>query len=232
MTIRKLILYLQRHVRYSVEGLTVRSENAAKSPAEASRPLVNWLLKHVLADAALDYGCGRLRYSSHLARRSQRLALVDSDLQLDRPTYIGRRSTSVREHAKARWPACTVYSLDEFWLGVPDRYGFVLCANVLSAIPSRTIRSRSLNSIRQCLSSDGRLLVVNQHTNSYFSEASRRRGSRRHLDGWILPSKNAASYFGVLGKAKSIRILRAHGFRILDAWIEGQSNYVLAGKGQ
>lgn len=217
-------------MRYSVQGLTVRSENAAKTPGQASRPLVNWLLKNVAADAALDYGCGRLRYSRHLARRCQRVDIVDSEHQLDRPTRIGRQATTVRAYAIARWPSCKIYTLDEFWLGVPDRYGFVLCANVLSTIPSRIVRSRSLQSLRRCLSSKGRMLVVNQHTNSFFAEMCGRPGSTKHLDGWLLRSGKTASYFGILRRTKTVRILQAHGFRIVDSWIEGQSNYVLAGK--
>jgi len=214
-------------MHYRLRGLTIRSENAAKSPAEASAALVAWIRTNVRARNSLDFGCGRLRYAPHLAARSTRLTIVDSAEQLDRKIKTQRRVTSVREIAVRRWPDCRVLTIEQAWIGFPERYDFVLCANVLSAIPSRTIRRRSLRSIRASLAPGGRVLVVNQHTNSYFTQARARPDAAHHLDGWILPSTRGAAYYGVLSRDKVVRILRGHGFEVIDAWIEGQSNWVL-----
>ncbi|MFI5397645.1 MAG: hypothetical protein ACHQ9S_19070 [Candidatus Binatia bacterium] len=143
---------------------------------------------------------------------------------------MGGRLTTIREEARKTWPRCRIYSIDRFWSGIKERYDFVLCANVLSAIPSRRDRSRSLRAILACLTSTGTVLVVNQHTNSYFTKASTTPHALKYLDGWLLRSPKGPAYFGVLGKDKVKRLLCAHGFRIRDAWIEGQSNYVLAGR--
>jgi hypothetical protein len=217
-------------MRYSAQGLTIRSENAAKTVKQPSGPLTRWIRSNVSADSALDYGCGRLRYSGLLARTSKRLGLVDSAEQLDRQARVTGRVTTVRTVAQRRWPNCRVYTLEEFWGGVSQCYEFVLCANVLSAIPSRSVRSRSLKAIRSCLADDGTVLVVNQHTNSYFTTAVKSQDASAHLDGWILRSPIGPSYFGILTKDKVIRILRSHAFRIRDSWIDGQSNYVLAAR--
>jgi SAM-dependent methyltransferase len=217
-------------MRYTARGLVIRSENAAKLPHEASAFLKDWILRNVEAEHALDYGCGRMRYSSYLARRSSRLALVDSEVQLDRPTRVGSRSTTLREYAMRRWAKCTVYSLGEFWAGVPDQFDFALCANVLSAIPSSRLRSRSMASIRRSLVHGGLVLFVHQHTNSFFSQLKQDARATRHLDGWILRSPKGASYFGILPHAKVVRLVRASNMRVLDSWIAGQSNYVLANK--
>lgn len=80
------------------------------------------------------------------------------------------------------WPRCRIYSLDEFWSGIKERYDFVLCANVLSVIPSRRIRSRSLLAILACLTPTGTVFLVNQHTNSYFTEASASPYSVKYLE--------------------------------------------------
>jgi hypothetical protein len=217
-------------MRYRVGKHMIRTENSAKSPKEAAKPLVKWLTQHVHVRAALDYGCGRLRYSGVLARHCSRLGLVDSPNQLDRSTTVSGAATTIRQLALRTWPSCSVYTIADFWAGVSERYDFVLCANVLPIIPSKAIRQRTLQAIRVCLAPAGRLLVVNQHTNSYFTQARKHPKAQDHLDGWVLASPKGASYFGLLPLKKTIHLLESNDFVIHDAWIEGQSNYVLAGE--
>ncbi len=214
-------------MRYAILGTEIRSENAAKTMGEASQALTKWLLSRPRVSRALDYGCGKLRYTPYLARRCLALGLVDSHVQLERSQVINGRLTTVSHYARRRWPRCRVYAVERFWAGVRERYDFVLCANVLSAIPSRRVRARCLRTVQACLRPGGECLVVNQHANSYFREARRRPGAVAHLDGWILPSLRGACYHGILGRDKSIRILRSLGFMVLDAWVENQSTFVL-----
>jgi Methyltransferase domain len=218
-------------MRYRILGTEVRSENAAKPMGQPFQALVRWLASRSRVSAALDYGCGKLRYTPYLARSCLALGIVDSNVQLERPQLIDGRLTSVSRYARRRWPQCRVYVVEQFWAGVRERYDFVLCANVLSAIPSRRARSRSLRAIKACLPPGGECLVVNQHANSYFQEAKRRAGAVAHLDGWMLHSLRGACYYGILGRDKTVRILRSVGFAVLDAWVEKQSTFVLAAKG-
>ena len=150
-------------MRYRVNGEEIRSENAAKPMAQASNALVDCILSRPCIDHALDYGCGKLRYTPYLARRCSHFGLVDSSLQLERLQMIAGRHTTVKKYAQTRWPSCRIYTAQEFWRGTDERYDFVLCANVLSAIPSRIIRSQSLRAIRACLRRTGECLVVNQY---------------------------------------------------------------------
>jgi len=183
-------------VRYRIRGFEVRSENAAKSHHQISHGLATWLSRNVRGGAVLDYGCGRLRYVQYLARRAEVVGLVDSDVQFDRPFSVGRRLTTVRLEAKRRWPFCRVYSIQDFLVrGPTERYDFILCANVLSAIPSRRVRSDSLRAIHRSLVPGGQVLVVNQHTNSYFTNIRKRPGAIRLLDGWLLPSGGESQLF-------------------------------------
>jgi hypothetical protein len=104
----------------------------------------------------------------------------------------------------------------------------VLCSNVLSAIPSAKIRAKSLRAIYAALSTHGELLVVNQYKNSYFTEVSKKRSTIKYLDGWIAKSRSGSHYYGALDKDKVIGILHRRGFRVAEAWTQGQSSYVVA----
>ena len=217
-------------MRYRIKGIEIRSENAAKPAADAAAPLVEWLLSRDKTPSALDYGCGKLRYTHQLAQRSKHIGIVDSEIQLTRTQRIDGVYTSVEEYAKKTWPSCTIQHLKDFWKKSGRCYHLVLCANVLSAIPCPKTRAKSLRAIHAALEHEGHVLFINQHTNSYFTEVRRRSSTRSHLDGWIAESGTGASYYGILNKDSVGKLASRFGFSVEEAWINGQSNYVLAGK--
>lgn len=177
--------------------------------------------------AILDYGCGKLRYSNVLSTKCSSLTLVDSEVQLSRKQSLGCRKTSVRLYARSRWPHSRTLNVDAFWC---DRrsYDFVLCANVLSAIPDQRCRSRVLSKLASVLSRRGKCLFVAQYRNSYFKEVASSQVTIPHLDGWIMKGRRGACYFGVLGKEKLVTLAVRNGFGIIRAWTNGESAYVLA----
>ncbi len=215
-------------MHYRVKGMLVKSENAAKPMTDAARPLIDWLTQRPYTHNVLDYGCGKLRYAHYLAARSAFLGLTDSSVQLNRIQRIDGHMTDVRQYANQHWPTCHVYDLAEFWRGIPCSYEFILCANVLSAIPCPRIRAKSLRSLHAALAPSGTLLVTNQHANSYFTEAREKPHAFSHLDGWVLQSRNGVAYYGILDQKATIRLLTRFGFVVVDTWTNGQSNYVLA----
>ena len=217
-------------MRYVVGKQVIRSENAAKSVCQPCSHLVNWLRGRTSTDSALDYGCGKLRYTAHVAARSRDIGIVDSAVQLMRTQLVAGQYGTVAEYAARTWPGCRIYTVDEFFEGIADVYDFVLCANVLSAIPSRHIRAKSLAAIRASMRDGGQLLVANQHVNSYFRTIQASDKSRQHLDGWITDSRRGRSYYGILRKERVASLLQSAGFHVMDAWIAGSSNYVLAAK--
>ena len=217
-------------MHYKIHGIEIRSENAAKTISEGAKALITWLASCDYVENALDYGCGKLRYTAHVAKRCSSLAIVDSKIQIERTQRIDGSSTTVRKYAQTHWPNCKIYYLEQFWDGIPDSYDFVLCANVLSAIPSAKIRARSLRAIYASLSRNGELLVVNQHTNSYFGKVKLKPNVFGYLDGWVVQSRNGGAYYGILNRVAVVRLLRKYEFTISDAWIKGQSNFVLASK--
>jgi hypothetical protein len=217
-------------MRYKIKGIEIRSENAAKPACDAAVPLVSWLHNRKHTPSALDFGCGKLRYTHHLAKKSTRIGIVDSEVQLTRIQRIAGKQTSVAEYAKKKWPSCRIHRLEEFWMNSSYSYNFILCANVLSAIPCAKARARSLRSIHTALHKNGQVLFINQHTNSYFTEVQKKTTTRLHLDGWIAQSRNGVSYYGILNKDSVIRLISRYDFTVERAWVEGQSNYVLAKK--
>jgi hypothetical protein len=215
-------------MHYQIHNMVIRSENAAKPAADAAAPLVRWLLQRENSPSALDYGCGKLRYTHHVAVQSKHIGICDSSVQLTREQVIHGVRTSVHAFARDRWPRCRIHVLEEFLRRRHCKYHFVLCANVLSAIPSRHVLARSLRAIRDVLTAKGQVLFVNQHTNSYFTLIRHKESSRPFLDGWISEARGHFSYYGILNKDRVIELATIHGFRVIEAWIDGQSNYVLA----
>lgn len=53
-----------------------------------------------------------------------------------------------------------------------------------------------------------------------------------HLDGWIAKSRGGAFYYGILNKDSAIRLVVQYGFSAKEAWVKGESNYVIASKGK
>ncbi len=215
-------------MHYKIKKIEIRSENAAKPVSDAAAYLVNWLNNRKNTLSALDYGCGKLRYTRHLMHRSTRIGIVDSEVQLTRKQLINGEYTSVELYAKEKWPSCKIYKLEEFWTEIPHRYNFILCANVLSTIPCQKVREKSLRAIHAALTKNGQVLFANQHANSYFTQVRRKPTTRLHLDGWIAYSKNGAAYYGILTKKFLSELIPKYGFSVKNAWINGQSNYVLA----
>ncbi|MCK5563767.1 MAG: methyltransferase domain-containing protein [Planctomycetes bacterium] len=216
-------------MRYSVNKHEIRTENAAKSMRQASKYIVNWLVENVKVKSLLDFGCGKLRYARHLVQLCDHLGLVDSKVQIERRQKIGGLNTTINDYALRYWPHSVVYSLEEFWEKPRQKYDFVLCANVISAIPSRRIRAKSLTAIQGCLKKKGQLLVVNQYENSYFKKMMHSENAKPHLDGYLLNSKNGNYYYGILNESKMSSILKNCGFEVCDSWSSGQSAFVLAG---
>jgi hypothetical protein len=214
-------------MRYRVKGLEIRSENAAKPISQSSGYLRKWLMNVKPVGAALDYGCGKLRYGESLASRCSSLTFVDSAIQLDRLQVIDGVKTSVRDYVESHWTHARVLDPASF---ASDRrtYSFVLCANVLSAIPDPRVRAAILRQILVSLKKKGRALFTSQYRNSYFKQLANAPNSKPHLDGWIVESAHGPAYYGILPRPKIETLLRRNGFAIRESWINDQSAYVLA----
>ena len=213
-------------VHYSVKGHIIKSENAAKPSMQASAYLCRWLSAQDPVRSAVDYGCGKLRYSGMLAAICRSLTLVDSSIQLDRSLLFDGTRTTVRAKAAATWPGCRVLSIEEFTISA-RRYDFILCANVLSAIPAAKARAIVLANTRSHLTLSGQALFVSQYRNSYFKEVIAS-GRAKVIDGgWLLHSARGWFYYGLLGPADLKRLIVRAGLVVKDCWSHDGSAYAL-----
>jgi hypothetical protein len=214
-------------VRYRVGEDEIRSENTAKPVSQAAAPLVDWLRSRGSLRRALDYGCGKLRYACTLAENSKFLTLVDSAYQLNRTQVIDGGRTNVRAYARKHWQHVRVLDVGDFE-DDNARFDFALCANVLSAIPSKSVRCHALGLIRSKLAGDGRALFAVQFRNSFYRDLAQRCDVVPHLDGYVLRTLRGTFYYGLIPPDKLQRIVHAAGFRIENTWISGESAFVLA----
>lgn len=217
-------------MRYKTRNKEIRSENAAKPASQPAKAVVDWIQQQDIVRNALDLGCGKLRYAKYLAGKCEHLSLVDSKVQIERLQIIANSRTTVKDYASGKWPHAIVYAVEEFWDKVKRKYDLVLCANVISAIPSRKVRAATLKNVLRILTKRGRILVVNQYVNSYFKTMMISGKATPHLDGYILISQRGNYYYGLLSETKMSKILLGCGFGVIDHWSVGQSAFVLAGQ--
>ena len=214
-------------MRYSVRGLEVRSENAAQATDRPAQHLVELLRAEQGLRHSLDYGCGKLRYTGLLAERSTRVTIVDSDVQLGRVQPLGRENTSIREYIAQHWPNCRALTVHQFH-GDRTRYDFVLCANVLSAIPDYDARGRAIEAIRDHLTRAGRALFVTQYRDASFTERITAGRAQRYRNGWLVADPNRPTFYEMIDSDHLQRLLIRHGLHTASAHIHDKSAYVFA----
>jgi hypothetical protein len=108
------------------------------------------------------------------------------------------------------------------------KYDFVLCANVLSAIPSPRIRTRIARTLARRLTVRGKCFYVCQYTNSYFCDQMADESVRKYSDGFIKGTAENASFYGIIRPPMLQDLIRRAGFSIRESWIHDQSGYVVA----
>lgn len=216
-------------MRYKVKGRIIRSENAAKPHNQASRVLIQWIESQPNLGQVLDFGCGKLRYFPYLISKATHLTLVDSEIQLNRIQQILGERTTVWEYAKTKWKNTSVIPAERFLLE-KAQYDFVLCSNVLSAIPCVKTRKSILKAIHGSLSANGRCLFTTQYRNSCFKQMANSPHAEPYLDGWLVKKQRTNSFYGILPKGKLEGILKRNGYSVIESWNSGESAYVLVKK--
>lgn len=209
-------------------GIIVKSENAAKPSLQRSAYLSGILAGLPRAESSFDYGCGKLRYSDLLLKRSDTLALVDSEVQLSREQILIGEKTSIRQLVR-KSNRLAAYNDQEFEsLGECFERGF--CINVLSVIPIIAERRRVLNSIRSRLHAGARCLFVVQYRNSDFTRMSKMKNAHRWRDGFLIDSLRGYSFYGLISPKRLISMLERAAFVIDDVKLNDGSAYVWAAR--
>jgi 2-polyprenyl-3-methyl-5-hydroxy-6-metoxy-1,4-benzoquinol methylase len=214
-------------MRYTIAGQEIRSENAAKPHSSASRWLLKWIRSLSPRVDCLDLGCGKLRYTVPLARRTKSVAAVDSQVQVERVQRLSRETCSVRDYVRRYLPNTKVYGSEEKGWKL-QRYDVVICTNVLSAIPCRNTRKKLLKGARQCLKSSGHFLLTTQFRNSHFKSWKTNPKARPYMDGFIVSSRRGTSFYGLLDAKDLEALCCACGLHIEKSGHVGELAYVLA----
>jgi len=171
-------------------------------------------------------GCGKLRYSETILKRTDTLALVDSEVQLSRRQVLNKKFTSIREITK-RSNRVTAYNDVEF-TKVPPRFDRGFCINVLSVVPIYAVRVRILESIKAHLDDQAECLFVVQYRNSDFSRMRQLPNARCWRDGFLIDSLRGYSFYGLISPERLLSKLRATGFVVQDVTLNEGSAYVWA----
>jgi len=115
----------------------------------------------------LAYGCGKLRYTIPLCKLAREVIAIDSEEQITRKQEIWKEKTSIIDYSN-KVSNLKIYSIRETrWENY--KYDFILCSNVLSAIPYDSERIKVLKNIERLLNYKGKALITTQYRNSYFS---------------------------------------------------------------
>lgn len=211
-------------MRYNVNEITIKSENAAKPHTQTSKAVLNYLLAKKNIDNVLDFGCGKLRYSETLNEISSSVTYVDSRVQLTRCQVIKDQKTSVINYVNENYKGSTVVPYEEID-SHNQRYQLITCTNVISAIPCQDTLQKVLVTINNLLDNDGMVVFVNQHRSSYFK---RFLNGQKRLFGYVYKGKRGYSYYGIITPEVMIGLLEVNGFTILKSWSVGESNFVEA----
>ncbi|WP_137462356.1 class I SAM-dependent methyltransferase [Escherichia coli] len=213
-------------LNYKINGMTIRSENAAKPHTMPSNYLCNHIENSVKNGMALDFGCGKLRYSEQLVNKFEAVTFLDSRKQLERVQIIRGVQTTIPEYVANNYKNANVVpfeSIDK----IKDNYDFILCANVLSAIPGKSTIYKIINEIGRLLKNDGEAIIVNQYKSSYFKKYET---GIKHLHGYIYQNSRNAFYYGLLDENIVSKICLDNNLAVIKSWSKAGSSYVVVGK--
>ncbi len=216
-------------MRYTVRGLEIRSENAAKPASSAGHWVLKWIRSLPTDATCLDLGCGKLRYTVPLAKRLACVTAVDSSIQVERKQFLFGKRCSVREYASGRLPNVAIYCVNQrSWRR--RRYKFILCSNVLSAVPCHKTRKAILCLAFSCLAREGKLLLTTQYRNSHFDKWKHEAHASRYMDGFVVKRRGRATFYGMLDATALSLLCKKSGFTIVDKGHVKELAYVLASK--
>ncbi|HGT8875054.1 class I SAM-dependent methyltransferase [Escherichia coli] len=213
-------------MNYKINGINIRSENAAKPHTMLSNYLCKQIESTNKNGNALDFGCGKLRYSEQLVNKFETVTFLDSRRQLERVQIIRGVQTTIPDYVINNYKNANIVSYENIDK-ITNHYDFILCANVLSAIPCESTIHKVLSAIRELLKSDGEALIVNQYKSSYFK---RYESGIKHLHGYIYQNSRNAFYYGLLDVDTVSKICSDNNLEIIKSWSKAGSSYVVVGK--
>ncbi|WP_278548461.1 class I SAM-dependent methyltransferase [Paraclostridium bifermentans] len=212
-------------MHYKINDKLIKSEYAAKSIKQANKEVLKIINELPNDIVTLDYGCGKLRYTIHLSKKVKHVYSVDSNEQINRKQLIKDAKTTVKDYSN-RLDNVTVFSLeDNGWK--KNKYDFIICCNVLSAIPIYRERIVIFKNIKKLLSNNGKALISTQYSNSYFNEYKIRKDCKKYYDGWIINGKKNTAFYGIITLEKMIYYATKVGLNVEKSYKKNGSAYLI-----
>jgi 2-polyprenyl-3-methyl-5-hydroxy-6-metoxy-1,4-benzoquinol methylase len=214
-------------MRYEIDGKEIRSENAAlPTDGQRASAITNWIDERDNVQKALDYGCGKLRYSIPLREAADELTVVDSKVQINRTQKIGGERTTIDSYVE-RWDGVTALTVEQ--LEEKDRsYDTALCCNVLSTIPDQETINQCISLIGDSLSPEGACLFATMYRNSYYKRRAESEDSEPYLHGYLIEGQHRYSYFGLIDQESLTDLISENGLEVEQAWVSNGTAYVEA----
>lgn len=214
-------------MRYKFKSVELRTENAAKPYRQRGKWVVDQIEQIPVDAVVLDYGCGKFRYTIPLSRRARRVFAVDSSFQIDREQRIANKRTNLREYARKYLRNVSVLESEADGWRRP-RFDFILCANVLSVIPHKSVRIQVLAKLAAVLNKNGQLLVTTQFRNTYFNQCSAKPNATWVRDGWFIRGLRGASFYAIIPPKKLAQLCRTAGLAVSRVGSKGETAFVFA----
>lgn len=213
-------------MHYNIRNELIKSENAARSVKQSNKEIIQIINKLPANLVVLDYGCGKLRYTIPLSKIVNKVYSVDSQEQINKIQLINDVKTTVKEYSCIFMENVSIFSLNEVeWKN--NKYDFILCCNVLSAIPTYKERIRIFENIKLLLNNTGRALISTQYRNSYFDLYNKRKECRKYYDGWIIKGNGSSAFYGLITLEKMINYAKSVGLNIEKAYKKDGSAYLI-----
>lgn len=214
-------------MHYKIGNCLIKSENAAKSHKQQSIYLRNLINSEDKIESTLDYGCGKLRYSEILVSKSSKQVFIDSQLQLERQQIIHNERTSITEFVKIKYRNASTIALENID-NIADKFDFILCSNVISAIPCVNERSKSIKRIKRLLKNGGKALFVCQYKDIYFESYKSRADCEEYFDGFLIKNKKSYSFYGLITPIILEKLITDNGMKIIRKIDRKGSIYIYA----
>lgn len=212
-------------MHYLINNVIVKSENAALSTSQTNKIVLKYIDNLPGKINILDYGCGKCRYSLQLSQKASHITLIDSQVQITRTQTIHSAKTSVELFAKNNLKNASVYYIENFDFS-KQQFDFILCSNVLSAIPDKSTREKLLDNIYNILLDNGTALITVQYRNSYFNTYNNRNGVEKYEDGWLIKKNNSFSFYGIIYPEQLIEMCLNANLKIENAYKNDGSIYL------
>lgn len=214
-------------MHYEINGVLIKTENAAKPVSQQNRNVLEWIKSLPFNSRVLDYGCGKLRYTIPLSETVKNVWAVDSIYQIQRIQTINKINTSLKDYAKEYLKNVTIEEVySDNWKN--NNYDYILCSNVLSSVPLIEERIEILKNLKKSKNNSGIIFLSTQYRNSYFKTYAYKYNSSKFNDGWIITNKNSKTFYGLIPLKSLIELCENVGLKIIQGYNRDGSAYILA----